>query len=80
MYFKFAHSSTQTKPNTKQDIYLKHVILALIITGSAKIAKIKCLQRIVQYQLILQLFSRKWAYFEKAVSPVKRIPYFSYFL
>ena len=28
-YFKFVHSSTQTKPNTKQDIYLKDVILAL---------------------------------------------------
>ena len=28
-YFKFAHSSTQAKPYTKQDIYLKEVIFAL---------------------------------------------------
>ena len=28
-YFKFTHSSNQTKPKTRQDIYLKDVILAL---------------------------------------------------
>ena len=28
-YFKYAHSSTQTKTDTKQDIYLKDVILPL---------------------------------------------------
>ena len=41
-YFEFGHLHTQTKPNIKQNIYLKDIVLVLFI-GSAKIAKIKCL-------------------------------------
>ena len=47
-YFEFEHSSTQTKRNAKQDIYLKGVILALSWGSSVKIAKIECL---LKYQL-----------------------------
>ena len=45
----FAHSSTQAQPYTKQDRYLKVVIL--VLSWSVKIAKIKCLLKIpvIQY-------------------------------